>query len=55
MTLSGEEYGMYNLHIQFCIPVNLVSLSDTRSNTTHSKVQIGKNLSDAYSKQNSLK
>jgi hypothetical protein len=46
---------LYNILIEFGVPVKLVRLTKLCSNKTYSKVRIGKHLSDNFTTQNSLK
>jgi hypothetical protein len=46
---------MYNILIEFGIPIRLVKLFKMCLNETYSKVRIGKYLSDAFLIQNGLK
>jgi hypothetical protein len=46
---------LYNILIQFGVPIKLVRLIKKRLNETHSTVHIGKHLSDSFPIQNGLK
>jgi len=46
---------LYNILIEFGVPMNLVSLIKMCINETYSEVHIDKNLSDAFPIQNGLK
>jgi hypothetical protein len=46
---------LYNIHIEFGVPMKLVRLIKMCLNETYSKVHIGKHLSDSFPVQNSLK
>jgi hypothetical protein len=46
---------LYNIVIEFCIPMKLVRLIKMCLNETYSKVRIGKHLSDSVPIQNGLK
>jgi hypothetical protein len=46
---------LYNILIEFGIPIKLVRLIKMCLNETYSKVRIGKNLSDSFPVQNGLK
>jgi hypothetical protein len=46
---------LYNILVQFGVPMKLVGLIKMRLNETYSKVRIGKHLSDSFPIQNVLK
>jgi hypothetical protein len=46
---------LYNILIEFGVPMKLVMLIKMCLNETYSKVHIGKHLSDSFSVQNGLK
>jgi hypothetical protein len=46
---------LYNINIEFGIPMKLVRLIKMCLNETYSKVRIGKHLSDSFPIQNGLK
>jgi len=46
---------LYNILIEFCIPVKLVRLIKMCLNETYSTVQVGKHLSDMFPIMNGLK
>ena len=46
---------MYNILIEFCIPMKLVKLIKTCLNETYSRVQVGKNLFDMFPIKHVLK
>ena len=46
---------MYNILIEFCIPMKLVSLIKMCLNETYNRVQAGKHLSDMFPVRNGLK
>jgi len=46
---------LYNILIEFCIPMKLVRLIKVCMNENHSRVWVGKNLSDMFSFRNGLK
>ena len=46
---------LYNILIEFGIPMKLVSLIKTCLNETYSRVWVGKNLSDMFAIRNDLK
>jgi hypothetical protein len=46
---------LYNILIEFLIPLKLVRLIKMHLNETYSKVHIGKDLSDSFAIQNGLK
>jgi hypothetical protein len=46
---------LYNILIEFGVPMKLVRLIKMCLNETYSKVRIGKHLSDSFSIQNGLK
>jgi hypothetical protein len=52
---SVRREALYNILVAFGIPVKLIRLINLYINETHSRVCVGKNLSDAFSVQNSLK
>jgi hypothetical protein len=46
---------LYNIPIEFGVPMKLVRLIEMCLNETYSKVRIGKHLSDSFNIQNGLK
>jgi len=46
---------LYNILIEFCIPLKLVMLLKMCLNETYSRVQVGKHLSDRFPIKNTLK
>jgi hypothetical protein len=50
-----EKVVLYNIFIEFGIPMKLVRLIKTSSNKPASKVRIGKRLSDVFLLRNGLK
>jgi len=46
---------LYNILIQFRVPLKLVTLSKMSLNETYNEVRTGKSLSDAFPIQNGLK
>jgi len=52
---SGRMEVLYNILIEFGIPKKLVRLIKICLNETHSRVRVGKNLSDVFPIRNGLK
>jgi hypothetical protein len=46
---------LYNILIEFCIPVKLVRLLKMCMNETYSRVRVGRHLSDMFLMKNGLK
>jgi hypothetical protein len=52
---SVKKEVLYNILIEFGVPMKLVSLIKTCLNKTYSKIRIGKNLFDSFPIRNDLK
>jgi hypothetical protein len=52
---SARREVLYNIHIEFEVPMKLVRLIRMCLNETYSKVCVGKHLSDSFPIQNGLK
>jgi len=52
---SVKKENLYNILIEFCIPMKLVRLIKMCVNEAYSRVQLGKHMSDTFYIRNGLK